>query len=191
VCCASKPFVPQLHEIHDPIWCKTSFSLQELRVVITLTGEEPLYMTVDQETSITREGSAWGTAVLKALTSISSRDSAEIRQAYHVTTPPVEDCSRSGHYQFQKASTSDMTRKSSTTTTTVVELGEMANTQSTMGACSPPPKETNKPGWRFYAAFGCLCIINLVCALDATSLSVALPVCLEKSKYTSCMNAAC
>ncbi|OCK80468.1 MFS general substrate transporter [Lepidopterella palustris CBS 459.81] len=37
----------------------------------------------------------------------------------------------------------------------------------------PPPTQ---PGWRFYAAFGCLCVVNLVCALDATSLAVALPI---------------
>lgn len=30
--------------------------------------------------------------------------------------------------------------------------------------------------WRFYAAFSSLCIMNFVCALDATSLAVALPV---------------
>lgn len=33
-----------------------------------------------------------------------------------------------------------------------------------------------QPGWRFLAAFGSLCIITLMAALDATSLSVALPV---------------
>ena len=32
------------------------------------------------------------------------------------------------------------------------------------------------PGWRFYASFTSLCIITLAVALDATSLSVALPV---------------
>ncbi|KAL1638034.1 hypothetical protein SLS58_009055 [Diplodia intermedia] len=31
-------------------------------------------------------------------------------------------------------------------------------------------------GWRFHAAFSCLCVVNLVSALDASSLSVALPV---------------
>ena len=30
--------------------------------------------------------------------------------------------------------------------------------------------------WRFYATFGCLCFMNLVCAINATILSVALPV---------------
>ncbi|CAA9964606.1 ProP Permease major facilitator superfamily [Pyrenophora teres f. maculata] len=36
--------------------------------------------------------------------------------------------------------------------------------------------EKFKPGWRFLAAFGSLCIITLMAALDATSISVALPV---------------
>jgi hypothetical protein len=34
-----------------------------------------------------------------------------------------------------------------------------------------------KGDWRFLAAFGCLSLINLMCAIDATILSVALPVC--------------
>ncbi|KAF2789255.1 MFS general substrate transporter [Melanomma pulvis-pyrius CBS 109.77] len=32
------------------------------------------------------------------------------------------------------------------------------------------------PGWRFTAAFGSLCFISLMAALDATSISVALPI---------------
>ncbi|OAL56109.1 MFS general substrate transporter [Pyrenochaeta sp. DS3sAY3a] len=36
--------------------------------------------------------------------------------------------------------------------------------------------EKFQPGWRFIAAFGSLCIITLMAALDATSLSVALPI---------------
>lgn len=40
---------------------------------------------------------------------------------------------------------------------------------------SSPPDPFN-PGWRFYTSFGSLCIITLAVALDATSLSVALPV---------------
>lgn len=36
--------------------------------------------------------------------------------------------------------------------------------------------EAFQPGWRFIAAFVSLCIITLMSALDATSLSVALPV---------------
>lgn len=31
-------------------------------------------------------------------------------------------------------------------------------------------------GWRFYGSFACLALLNLVCAIDATVLSVALPV---------------
>ena len=34
-----------------------------------------------------------------------------------------------------------------------------------------------KRGWRFYGAFASLCVVNLVLALDGTSVSVALPVC--------------
>ncbi|KAH7408154.1 major facilitator superfamily domain-containing protein [Phaeosphaeria sp. MPI-PUGE-AT-0046c] len=41
---------------------------------------------------------------------------------------------------------------------------------------SPSPKgEKFQPGWRFIAAFLSLCIIVLMAALDATSISVALP----------------
>ncbi|KAI2476988.1 ProP Permease major facilitator superfamily [Pyrenophora tritici-repentis] len=39
-----------------------------------------------------------------------------------------------------------------------------------------PSPDKFKPGWRFLAAFGSLCIITLMAALDATSISVALPV---------------
>lgn len=38
---------------------------------------------------------------------------------------------------------------------------------------SPPP---TKLGWRFVGIFFALCVINLVCAIDATILAVALPV---------------
>lgn len=31
-------------------------------------------------------------------------------------------------------------------------------------------------GWRFYGTFACLALVTLVCAIDATILSVALPV---------------
>lgn len=39
-----------------------------------------------------------------------------------------------------------------------------------------PIPEKFQPGWRFLAAFGSLCVITLMAALDATSISVALPV---------------
>ena len=44
-----------------------------------------------------------------------------------------------------------------------------------LASSSPPPDDFN-PGWRFYASFTSLCIITLAVALDATTLSVALPV---------------
>ncbi len=48
--------------------------------------------------------------------------------------------------------------------------------QPATGEVTIPPADTFNPGWRFYAAFTSLCIITLAVALDATSLSVALPV---------------
>jgi hypothetical protein len=33
-----------------------------------------------------------------------------------------------------------------------------------------------KRGWRFYGTFGTLALVNLICAINATILSVALPV---------------
>ncbi|KAF1912620.1 major facilitator superfamily domain-containing protein [Ampelomyces quisqualis] len=41
---------------------------------------------------------------------------------------------------------------------------------------SSPIPEKFEPGWRFIAAFVSLCVITLMAALDATSISVALPV---------------
>ena len=37
------------------------------------------------------------------------------------------------------------------------------------------PQRT-KRGWRFYGTFTCLALLNFTCAIDATILSVALPV---------------
>jgi hypothetical protein len=39
-----------------------------------------------------------------------------------------------------------------------------------------------KGGWRFNGTFGTLALLNLICAIDATILSVALPV----RNYPSC-----
>ncbi|KAF1975638.1 MFS general substrate transporter [Bimuria novae-zelandiae CBS 107.79] len=49
------------------------------------------------------------------------------------------------------------------------------DSMSKASASSADPEEFN-PGWRFIAAFLSLCVIVLMAALDATSLSVALPV---------------
>lgn len=45
-----------------------------------------------------------------------------------------------------------------------------------LGLASSSPSDSFNPGWRFYASFISLCIITVAVALDATSLSVALPV---------------
>ncbi|KAJ8066849.1 hypothetical protein OCU04_004231 [Sclerotinia nivalis] len=39
----------------------------------------------------------------------------------------------------------------------------------------PIEPDSKKRGWRFFGSFACLAILNLVCAVDATILSVALP----------------
>jgi len=36
--------------------------------------------------------------------------------------------------------------------------------------------ELLRRGWRFYGTFACLALLNLICAIDATILAVALPV---------------
>jgi hypothetical protein len=45
---------------------------------------------------------------------------------------------------------------------------------------SEEPVEKFKPGWRFMLAFASLAVITLMAALDATSISVALPVSIER-----------
>ncbi len=39
-----------------------------------------------------------------------------------------------------------------------------------------PVSKKSGRGWRFYGTFACLALLNLVCAIDATILAVALPV---------------
>jgi hypothetical protein len=56
------------------------------------------------------------------------------------------------------------------------EIGGSITTKGTESFDTPLPPRPQGPGWRFHAAFGCLCLVNLVCALDATSLAVAIPV---------------
>lgn len=41
-----------------------------------------------------------------------------------------------------------------------------------------------KRGWRFYGTFACLAILNFTCAVDATILSVALPVSISRVTFT-------
>lgn len=42
-------------------------------------------------------------------------------------------------------------------------------------------ESTFNPGWRFLAAFASLSVITLMAALDATSISVALPVSIARA----------
>jgi hypothetical protein len=48
------------------------------------------------------------------------------------------------------------------------------------GSVMEPKREedatSKRRGWRFYGTFGCLALLNLICAIDATILAVALPV---------------
>jgi hypothetical protein len=48
--------------------------------------------------------------------------------------------------------------------------------KSTAHSSSDACPESFNPGWRLYAALGSLAAVNLAAALDATSISVALPV---------------
>lgn len=43
-----------------------------------------------------------------------------------------------------------------------------------------------KRGWRFYGTFACLAILNLICAIDATILAVALPVGIHLERLEFC-----
>jgi hypothetical protein len=43
-----------------------------------------------------------------------------------------------------------------------------------------------KRGWRFYGTFACLAILNLICAIDATILAVALPVGIPVERLEFC-----
>lgn len=124
--------------------------------------------------------SACPTTAKQALTSITKRVTCDARLPDRVTTKTSSpDYSPNSvlveHYPSQNASISD---QSSATTITLVGSEEMAIASKKTGNV-PSPRPDEKRSWRFYAAFGCLCIISLVCALDATSLSVALPVGLE------------
>ncbi|KAF2750867.1 MFS general substrate transporter [Sporormia fimetaria CBS 119925] len=51
-----------------------------------------------------------------------------------------------------------------------------SNKDSSLSEKSDAPSEAFNPGWRFIVAYASLCIILLMSALDATSISVALPI---------------
>src|ERR1700755_2421452 len=83
-------------------------------------------------------------------------------------------------------------------TTTSRPLSEMEKDNSVPALPTSPPSskapsengaspgtEDFNPGWRFYLAFISLTIITLMVALDATSLSVALPIMAKVLKGSS------
>ena len=135
--------------------------------------------------------SEWATNTMEALLPIWKRESGEYPLPYRATatTKPITPTAAPPglspnahcieHYPSQSLS---MSEKSNSTSITMVGSEDAAMTYATTGdassSSSPPP--VGKHGWRFYSAFGSLCIISLVCALDMTSLSVALPVGFEK-----------
>ena len=64
-----------------------------------------------------------------------------------------------------------------------ITKSEMLDPDTTEKLVEPPSANSNpeevekfKPGWRLLAAFTSIAIVNLACALDATIISVALPV---------------
>lgn len=85
-------------------------------------------------------------------------------------------------YSLLGLSSSEMASISSHQPVEAEPKHDAANLQAALDPSSdglpPDPKlpEKFQPGWRFLAAFGSLCIITLMAALDATSLSVALPI---------------
>ncbi|KAF1946329.1 MFS general substrate transporter [Clathrospora elynae] len=57
----------------------------------------------------------------------------------------------------------------------IPKIQSLSESSSSKQVKAPEPQKF-QPGWRFLAAFGSLCIITLMAALDATSISVALPI---------------
>ncbi|KAJ4287259.1 hypothetical protein N0V90_012657 [Kalmusia sp. IMI 367209] len=55
-------------------------------------------------------------------------------------------------------------------------LSEDSSSQKSSTSTDKKDNEPFNPGWRFVAAFVSMCVIVLMSALDATSLSVALPI---------------
>ena len=75
--------------------------------------------------------------------------------------------------------------------TSNTSANDTASSAKDAGSSEPLPKgqgdidayaTTFHPGWRFYLAFSSLLVITLMAALDATSLSVAIP------KITTALN---
>lgn len=73
--------------------------------------------------------------------------------------------------------TMNLPSRSSTPTTSLdIPVEEKINEESSSPSPPAPKPSGFNPGWRFYLAFLTLAIVTLAAALDATSLSVALPI---------------
>ena len=72
---------------------------------------------------------------------------------------------------MEQPTDSDITKSEMLDPGTTEKLVEPPSTNS-----NPDDVEKFKPGWRLLAAFTSIAIVNLACALDATIISVALPV---------------
>lgn len=72
---------------------------------------------------------------------------------------------------MEQPTDSDVTKSEVLDPDTIEKLVEPLSDNS-----SPEEVEKFKPGWRLLAAFTSIAIVNLACALDATIISVALPV---------------
>ena len=144
-----------------------------------LIEEGPTEMSYPVGTPFQKETThgAWATNSMQALFPFRKRVSGDARLPHNTaTTFPLPEHSPNAsllkHYPSSRPSMSD---KSVSTTITTARSDEMAVTYDRAETASSP-QPPSKHEWRFYAAFGCLCIISLVVALDMTSLSVALPV---------------
>ncbi|RFU31177.1 hypothetical protein B7463_g5167, partial [Scytalidium lignicola] len=58
---------------------------------------------------------------------------------------------------------------------TILEVNPVTTTKGSSSILTIEEETLPKRNWRFYGTFGCLALLNFVCAIDATILSVALP----------------
>lgn len=92
-----------------------------------------------------------------------------------MTIPTINEKNNNNNQEKSGATEVPVAAAAPPKTTTTEEDGAdmIIVSASTITAAAPAKFD---PGWRFYACFTSLCIISLAAALDATSLSVALPV---------------
>jgi hypothetical protein len=84
---------------------------------------------------------------------------------------PEDSNALQSHFQKQKCSKQNAA--------SLVPQEDVSVRDSTITLEDKPLAPTpSKLGWRFIGVFFALCVVNLVCAIDATILAVALPVCI-------------